>query len=214
VTEASGGGTADDGGTASATDSGTDGGDTATAGSETTDGGATGDGDSTGTDDGGGSTVCEEIITLAVDADQASVNGDWDVGLSSLAPEEGAVVYPLGSGASGGASFAFVAPCNDIWTIWVRGLDNDFDDSFFVNVSGTFAEPVIFDLDCEGGGFFPQASYVWAPLNARQVGSDCGLENPLAFDAGPGAVEVVFTERELGAISEILVTNDPDFVPS
>jgi hypothetical protein len=206
-TEPSDGGSADTTGTDPSTDTSSS--DDETTATTSTDTGE--DGAETGGDPG--STACEEVVTLSIDADEAFIAGDWEVGFSSIAPEEGAVVYPLGSGASGSATFAFEAPCSDSWTIWVRGLDNDFDDSFLINVSNTFVEPVIFDVDCEGGGFFPQASYVWAPLNARQAGSDCGLDNPLAFEAGPGTVEVVFTERELGAISEIVVTNDPDLVP-
>lgn len=80
-------------------------------------------------------------VSTGSDEEEAFVNGDREFGVSSLAPEEGAIVDPPGVGVTGAAIFSASLPCLDDWTIGVRGLDDGFDDSFFVDVQGTFGSP-------------------------------------------------------------------------
>lgn len=181
-------------------------GDTTTTATTTGDG----DGDTTGTTTGSGSD-CSMTITEEIDADEAVLMGEWMGGNSQLAPEEGYVVYPLDYGASGSATFALDFPCDDDWHVWVKGLDRNTDDSFFVQVDGSPNPSAIFDIDCAEGNF--NGSYEWEHLNERPDGEFCGEPYPWVISGG-GSHELTFFEREAGAISAIAFSNDPGYTPN
>ncbi len=193
----------------------------------------TGDGDSADTGDGDTADTadtadtsndnttgsdCSMTITQEIDADEATLTGDWVLGSSQLAPEEGNIVFPETGGGGGGggpaqgsATFALDFPCDDDWYVWVKGLDRGSDDSFFVRVDGEPSEGAIFDLDCEFGN--EQGSYIWELLNERIDPQGCGEDNPWVISAD-GSVDLEFEEREPSAISAIAFSNDPGYTPN
>jgi hypothetical protein len=155
---------------------------------------------------------CGETIILEYDATIAMVSGDWDHGTSGLVPSEGNVVWPDQQPADGSAVFDLDFPCQDDWHIWVKGMDRDQNDSFFVQVDGSPGSPAIFDLDCSPGDW-DNPQYIWAHLNER-IGNGCGLDNPWVVNGGPTEGRVEFFEREAGAISAIAFSNDPGYTPN
>ena len=149
---------------------------------------------------------------MILDADEATLTGDWELTNSQVAPEEGAVVYPNQENADGYAQFEINVECAGEWHVWVRGLDDGTDDSFLVNVSGVGGNAATFDLDC--GLFDNEPRYVWEHLNRRANFNTCGQDNPWVLTRDVGSLAVRFSEREMGAISEVQFTNDASYDPS
>jgi hypothetical protein len=98
-------------------------------------------------------------------------------------------------------------PCSDDWHVWVRGINNQQDDSFFVLVDGGPDPAPIFEIACDQGP--NQATYEWKELNWREQG-DPGctyVEDPWiqTWAAGPHTFTLGY--RESYALSRIYVTN-------
>jgi len=185
-------------------------------GTEWSSGDGDGDPTTTGTDpttDTSTGGDCSQSITVELDADVASVSGDWQHGTSDLVPSEGFVVWPTQQPGAGSAVFDLDFPCDDDWHIWVKGMDRDQNDSFFARVDGGPDPAAIFDIDCQPGDW-NNPVYSWAHLNQRAQGSYCGLDNLWVVSGGPGDGSVEFIEREAGAISAVAFSNDPSYVPN
>ena len=187
--------------------------------------GSTTEGETTGGEStaGGGSTDweglptdilkgdCTDKVVIDIDADEAVLDG-WETTDSSF-EFEGVVVFGPENTAdfNGSATFVVDAPCSDTFVVWVRGRDEGSEDSHYVMVDGEPDPPHVFEVDCTGEG----AGYKWTRLNQRIEGEPvCTyITDPWTHEWEAGEHEVTFFRREFGAVSRIIVTNDPDLVP-
>lgn len=154
--------------------------------------------------------VCTEPIQIPLEADDAELNG-WDITQSQF-PGEDNVIFPAqGGGPDASAMFSVEVPCQDTWTVWVRGRDQGSDDSHFVQVDGEPNPPLIFEVDCSGGG----DDYKWTRLNQRELDAPVCVHvtDPWDQEWEKGVHQITFYPREPGAVSRLIVTNDPGFDP-
>jgi hypothetical protein len=132
--------------------------------------------------------------------------------VASQFPEEGNVVFPVSM--NGTATFEVAVPCrSDTWHVWVRGYDNGTQDSFRAQVDGEPAGPMVFEIDCQGGGV---SQYLWRQLNQRDPADPpCEyVQDPWVQAWSSGSHMVTFLPRENSAIARVLVTNDTLYVPT
>ena len=108
---------------------------------------------------------------------------------------------------SGMFRFDLDIPCDDNWHIWVRGVDQNNMDSYFVAVDAFPNPPGIMELDCTGDP--GQATYVWRELNYRDAdnGPCEAVQDPwvLPWDAGVHTLE--FSYRESLGLSRLYLSN-------
>ncbi len=114
---------------------------------------------------------------------------------------------------NGTASFELDIPCVAQWHVWVRGFDNFSQDSFRVKVDQLPDPALIFEIDCTSDG---EPAYRWVELNQRESDAPpCEyVTNPWIQSWGASTHELVFLPREDSAISRVIVTADPNFVPA
>jgi hypothetical protein len=202
-------------------DSGTGGGDTSGG-----DGGGTG-GDGGGTSDDGGGTSgtgdpsgpCQEVVNELVLVEDATVTPPMQTAVSEMG--EGTIAF---SEVAEQGTVVFLAdlPCADTYYIW--GRVNDFNpgthgsgdpDSYYVTVD-TGQESTWF----YGCGTFDSPQWTWQPVQDGELGADCEEGVRLEVDLDAGVHTIVVRNREdaffenFAAIARILVTNDPDYVPT
>jgi hypothetical protein len=165
-----------------------------------------------------GTADCElQQIELGAVAD-ASLSGGWMAVNSTIKGGQEVAAISMGD-TSGSVLFTVPIPCMDTWYVWVRFLDAGGADSYFVTLDAEPDPPAIFEGDCTQEPF-GTPEYGWRLLNWRDnsdpmnPGNPCEyLEDPWTADWDMGDHTVEFTFREAYALSRILVTNDPDFVP-
>ena len=184
-------------------------GDTSGDGDGDTDTSGDGDGDTNGdgdgdTDTGGtGACVSDEFLEIAaVDADEIL---GWTPSMSMLG--EGIILAYDEDAAEDYVHFDIDIPCDDNWHIWVRGVDQNNMDSYFVAVDTFPNPPGIMELDCTGDP--GQATYVWRELNYRDAdnGPCEAVQDPwvLPWDAGVHTLE--FSYRESLGLSRLYLSN-------
>ena len=156
-----------------------------------------------------------ELQQIELAAAEATLTGDWYVTMSMIKGVEIAAVNPPGDGS---AAFTVPIPCMDTWHVWVRSIDAGSADSYFVTLDAEPDPPAIFEVDCTEEPF--QAEYRWTQLNWRDnadpmnPGMPCEyVEDPWTADWDEGDHTIEFTFRDAYALSRVIVTNDPDFVP-
>jgi len=176
------------------------------------DGDMTGDGDGDMTGDGDGDpNQCpdESFEILAVDATDS--NG-WDVIMSDLG--EGMILGWDMVTQDASVSFDFDIPCEDDWHVWIRGVDNGDQDSYFVLVDGEPMPIPVFELDCTGEPM-GNGIYRWTELNWREQDADaCDyVEDPWIQAWGAGQHNITLGFRESIALSRIWITNTNDMPP-
>lgn len=165
----------------------------------------TGGGTTETTETTGANTACAMDMSfeiLAVDATNA--NG-WDPFMSMLG--EGMIMAWDQQTNDATISWDIDVPCDDIWHIWVRGIDQGQADSYFATVDGMPNPAPIFELDCTNNP--NQGTYVWKELNWRDL-ADPGctyLEDPWMQDWLIGIHQFELTYRESGAVSKLWITN-------
>jgi hypothetical protein len=168
-------------------------------------------GDTTGPSD------CElQQIELAA-AEDGELTGGWEVTMSAI---KGIEIVAMGQGEnSGTVTFTVPIPCMDTWHIWVRAIDFQQSDTFFVTLDAEPDPPAIFEVECTGGP--AQAEYRWTQLNWRDNSDPMNpaplceyLEDPWTaeWDEGDHTIELGY--RDSYALSGVIVTNDPDYVPA
>src|SRR5690606_34958885 len=114
------------------------------------------------------------------------------------------------SHAIGEARFEFDIPCPGDYHVWVRATDAGNADSYFVQVDGMPLNPAIFEVDCSAVDM--GTVYLWRELNRRE--QQCVyIEDPWVQTFDEGMHQVVFEEREPGAIARLIITGDANFVP-
>ncbi|RMG98666.1 MAG: hypothetical protein D6705_05195 [Deltaproteobacteria bacterium] len=199
------------------TGSGTTGGSTtggASAG--TTTGGMSGGSTTTGPGTTGGSQACQDVHEIVLDAEDATLTGDWELTMSMLG--EGMIAFiPFNvNNPDGDVVWNVEVPCEDTWHIFVRGFDVQNEDSYFAQVDGEPNPAAIMEVDCTGDPMGMQGEYRWREMNWRAQGDGpCQyVEDPWTFDwAAQSSHDVVFSYRESRAIARIVVTNDPNWQP-
>ena len=114
-------------------------------------------------------------------------------------------------GESGSATFAANIPVTDVYYTWCRVLSPDYGhNSFYFSVDGGME-----DIDDTAVGTWGNA-WQWTIVNGRGgTNSTTVLAiNPRAFLLSAGLHNIVLRGREAGTgLDQILVTNDPDYVP-
>lgn len=98
----------------------------------------------------------------------------------------------------------------------MRGLDNNSNDSYFVQVDGAPLPSAIMELDCTPQPQGMLAFYRWREMNWRDQGDGpcVYVEDPWTFEwKAQGTHQVVFSYRESRALARIVVTNDPNWQP-
>jgi hypothetical protein len=160
---------------------------------------------------GGVSDACLGVETFEMLPSEATLSGDWQLGMSMIGEGEIAVVGQMGGGTDGSVLFEPDIPCDDTWYIWVRAFDQGNNDSYFATLDGEPMPPAIFEGDCTAGG----QGYDWAVLNWRdEAAAPCDyVEDPWAPDWAAGTHQIEFSYREATAMGRILLTNDPALVP-
>ena len=113
---------------------------------------------------------------------------------------------------SGSVTFDVNIPVSGVYSIWSRVLSpDDSRDSFYVSVDGGSED--IYDT-AEGTR---TNAWQWTVVNGRGgTNFTTALAiNPRTFRLGAGLHSIVFRARESGTgLDQILVTNDPDYVPN
>jgi hypothetical protein len=214
--------TADGGDDTTGTTTSTSGGETTgtTTSGNTTTGGGTDGGGSTGADVGGDDwsdvpvdvldDLCLKTVKIQLEAEDATLKG-WDITESSFEGEGNVIFADNVNDATATATFEVDVPCADDFTVWIRGRDNGQSDSHFVAVDGQPNPPLIHEVDCTGDG----DDYKWTKLNQRALNAGpCEyVTNPWIQTWDPGKHRIVFTPREEGAVSRLVITNDPNWDP-
>jgi len=210
-------GTHPDGSTADSSDDGGDGGGDGD-GDDTSGGGSTDGGDTT---DPGVDQDCtdfiEPVIVLAANADlEAPMAMDES-------PEEGKFAYSEVEN-EGTITFTASLPCSDDFHIWGRALDDypgthvdDDPDSYYVSVDEPAASPWYYGCQT----WESDAGWSWNRVDTAEYGTDCGAATPIIPRLAGGHHTITLRNREgiandgrLAGIARLLLTNDPDYVPS
>ena len=154
-------------------------------------------------------TVCVDPISFTIQAtDFASKAGEWQETMSMLG--EGQVMSMPNMPNPNVDSilrYDIDVPCDDTWHIWVRAIDYQQEDSFWVRVDQDPIDWAIFEIDCTMGP--NPAAYKWKQLNWRDP-NDNGcvyLQDPWTQDWGLGLHELELAYRESYAVSKIWITN-------
>src|SRR5690606_9787266 len=103
--------------------------------------------------------------------------------------------------------FELDVPCEDFWHVWVRGVDNGNNDSYFVSLDGLPNPAVVFELDCTA---VPgSATMVWRELNYRaEDAADCeSTVDPWVQYWSGGVHDLTISYRESNMLSRVYVTN-------
>jgi len=190
--------------------------DTGTGTAGTTDGTGDSGGSSDGSDgstDGSTGTgrTCagdEVIEVLAIDADTIIGFNQQTSGSG-----EGEILVHDGETPVASIEWELDIPCDDDWHIWVRALDFQSQDTFFVQVDDGPMPIPIFELDCTDGP--QQGSYSWQELNWRdQAAEACDyVENPWVqenWPAGRHTFTLGYRPDEAFSVVGIWVTNTED----
>lgn len=164
---------------------------------------------------GGGGEACAEVVEIDLGADEATIDGEWDIIMSMAG--EGMVATTnldpdlMDDDSDNTLTWDVDVPCDDDWYIWVRAYDFGDQDTFFARLDGEPNPAAIFELDCTNGG----NGYVWARLNYRdQMDMQCVYtEDPWIATWATGGHTFQLAHRESIAIARIIVTNDDAFVP-
>lgn len=198
---------------------------TSDGGSDTSGDGTSGDGGGTTADDGQTSDTgdpsgpCQETVRELVLVEGATVTPPMQTAVSEMG--EGTVAF---SEVAEQGTVAFLAdlPCSDTYHVW--GRVNDFNpgthdsgdpDSYYVTVD-TGQELTWF----YGCGTTDSPQWTWQPVHDGELGADCDAGTILEVDLDAGVHTIVVRNREeawfdsFAAIARILVTNDPDYVPT
>src|SRR5436190_8145624 len=153
--------------------------------------------------------VMPEFVYLPFEAESALLAAPIAVASNSGASE---ARYAVSSAFElGAATFEVNIPVSGAYSVWCRVAAPDVShDSFYVSVDGGTED--IFDA-AEGGR---TNAWQWTLLNGRG-GTNLTVPlaiNPRTFLLSTGVHHVVFRGREPTGLDQILLTNDPDFVPS
>lgn len=138
-----------------------------------------------------------------IEAEDADTIDGWDPVMSMVG--EGIVLSWDEQVPDAFVEFELDIPCDADWHIWVRAIDAEGLDSFFVEVDGGPMPTPVFEVDCAPG---PQpAVYRWRELNWRDAMSCQYVEDPWVqtWTAGPHTFMLGY--REAYAISKIWLTN-------
>ena len=124
------------------------------------------------------------------------------------------------------AEFPWEAPCNDEYFLWARVWDEtggaglDDPDSYYVQMDD--GGEAFWRYGCQTNPIFPEPSWYWVRV---QESLTCIDIDPVSYmiDAGPhvarfrnresGSHDDMNPPGEIAAITRVLVTNDPGFVP-
>jgi hypothetical protein len=201
-------------------DSGTDDGGTSGDGGDGGDGTDSGDGGGTSdTGDPTGSGPCQQTVTELVLVESSTVTPPMETAVSEMG--EGTIAFSEVA-EQGTVVFLVDLPCADTYYVW--GRVNDFNpgthgsgdpDSYYVTVD-TGQEMTWF----YGCGTFESPQWTWQPVHDGELGADCEAGIDLEADLDAGVHTIVVRNREdawfenFAAIARILVTNDPDHVPT
>ena len=169
------------------------------------------------TGDETGPSDCELQQIELVASEDGVLDGGWEITDSMI---KGTEIVAMSQGAdSGTVTFTVPIPCMDTWHIWVRAIDAGQFDSFFVRLDAEPDPPGIFEVECTNEPF-DNPVYRWTQLNWRdnsnpkEPAPPCEyLEDPWTaeWDEGDHTIELGY--RDSYALSRVIVTNDPDFVP-
>jgi hypothetical protein len=165
-----------------------------------------GDGDPSGDGDGDPNPACAGDEFIAIDVgDFASANG-WAITQSQILMGAEVLAWDQQTQAAT-VTWDIEVPCADTWHVWVRGLDQGNNDSYFVSVDGQPDPAVIFELACDAGP--QQGTYLWRELNYRALnaGACVYLFDPWTQDWEAGTHQLTLRYRESIAIAGLWVTN-------
>lgn len=110
---------------------------------------------------------------------------------------------------TGSVTFTFTAPSTGSYYVWgkIEAVDGN-SDSWFVSADGGPTD--VYD-DAQSYGSFWQ----WTEVNGRGTSGVPFALNPRVFTLGAGTHTITFGGREVGAkLDQVLITNDPAFVPT
>jgi hypothetical protein len=152
-----------------------------------------------------GSTLCEMDVSFAIDAIEAFEVDGWEASLSMLG--EGMIMAWEQGNEEASIHWEIDVPCDDTWHIWIRGLDQGQNDSYFVTIDGEPNPEAIYELDCTDNP--NQGTYMWKELNYRdQADPSCTyLLDPWTQDWLTGAHQFALSYRESIAVSKLWITN-------
>ncbi|MCA9681052.1 MAG: hypothetical protein KC457_02580, partial [Myxococcales bacterium] len=149
--------------------------------------------------------ACAGDEFIAIEAVDANNIDGWNEQMSMLG--EGLILVWDNQTQDASVSFDIDVPCDDTWHIWVRGLNQGQNDSFFATVDGEPNPEAIFEIACDNGP--QQSTYQWRELNWRDQ-NDPGctyLQDPWTQDWGAGSHNFTLRYRESIAVSRIWLTN-------
>lgn len=152
--------------------------------------------------------ACQDIVTIELFPADATHSGSWQLSPSMVLPYE---ISLINGGEDGSILYEPEIPCDDTWTIWVLYWEQGSDDSYFATLDGEPVPEAIFEGDC---GQFGQG-YSWRALNWRdQAAGPCEyVADPWTPDWTAGVHQIEFSYRESPAMGQIIITNDPAFMP-
>jgi Malectin domain/Chitobiase/beta-hexosaminidase C-terminal domain/Viral BACON domain len=140
------------------------------------------------------------------EAEAGAVSG---LTVASDAAASGGLYVTTSTANTGSDTFTVTLPAAGSYYIWGKILAVDGNsDSWFVSADGGPTD--VYD-DAQSYGSFWQ----WTVVNGRGTSGTPFTLNPRVFTLGAGTHTITFGGRELGAkLDQILVTNDPAFVPT
>jgi hypothetical protein len=153
--------------------------------------------------EGGG--ACNMDVSFEIMAIDATAADGWDPFMSMLG--EGMVMAWDNQTQDATISWDLDIPCDDTWHVWVRGVDQGQNDSYFAMVDGAPNPPPIFELECTQAP--QQSQYLWKELNYRDLADPaCTYTfDPWTQDWAAGIHQFTLMYRESAAVSRIFVTN-------
>lgn len=154
--------------------------------------------------------ACEELLQIEMFPADATHSGGWALSPSMVLPYEISLFDEM-FGEDGSILYEPDIPCDSTWYVWVLYWEQGQDDSYFATLDGEPMPEAIFEGDCGGFG----QGYSWRLLNWRDQGAmACDyVADPWAPDWTAGVHQIEFSFRESPAMGQILITNDPDFMP-
>ncbi len=162
------------------------------------------------TEDPTGDNLCDQLYVDEIGAEDAELTGDWDLVMSQEQGEGMTAYWPFGA-QDGTATWSYDVPCEDAWHVWVRMFDEGDEDTTFVQVDGEPQGWALAEVDCTDNG----DGYRWKELNWRAPEDPACVYvmDPWVQNWAVGVHEVAFRHHDSKAISRLIFTNDPDFVP-
>ena len=153
--------------------------------------------------------VAPQFIYLPFEAESTSIVAPMEIALDNAAAEGR---YVISSGLHAGtASFEVDIPVSGAYSIWCRVAAPDVsNNSFYVSVDGGAED--IYDA-AEGRR---TNAWQWTVVNGRG-GTNFRAPlavNPRTFLLSIGLHNIVFRGREPTGLDQILLTNDPEYVPN